>query len=557
MRVTNNMLVSNMMRNLNNNLRRLDKYQNQMATGKRVHRPSDDPVRASRALKLRTDLSRLEQYKKNSNNALSWIEVTESAVAEVGDVLQRARELTVRAATGTLSADDKQKIVDEMKQLKDHLISAGNTNYAGRYLFSGYHTDKKLFDSDGSFNIDITSSSLKNKPTTTVEVSVGEDIQVSTNGLDIFQHEEINPLLGKLPFGEGIGNYATQGELVAASVFDLSTDFTTGVNGDVGVEIILDGTSYNIDSADLTSLDGTSTTKQDIVNLINNAEDGGGNKLRAVGEAYINIEGKLVIQSDSYGTGATVQVNFSGDTGGGLDVADLEAAFGITDGSLVAGDDSVETFVEGAETLSDGDINNDAFEGIEFIIDYNGEEKRITLGPLATDDLAGLIDSINDALDAEFGAGVIETSTVDSGDGTNFYIRFDTLNSPNDGTKPNLKVDVVRSEESILLQDFDEAIAAMTSGDEDEINAFLGKLDNHINRVLSVRSDIGARVNRLELIQNRIDENNLTYTKLLSDNEDADMAEVIMHLSNSENVYRASLSTGARVIQPTLIDFIR
>ncbi len=554
MRITNNMLMSNMMRNLNNNLRRLDKYQTQMSTGKRIQKPSDDPVRASRALRLRTDLSRLEQYEKNSDNALSWIEITESAVAEVGDVLGRARELTVRAATGTLGTDDKQKIADEMKQLKEQLISSGNTNYAGRYIFSGYKTDSQLFDKDGNYNIDITSSTLKNKPTTSVEIGVGEEIQVSTNGLDIFQYEEIDTLLGKLPFGEATGTAATQGELVADSAFNLNADFSTGA-GDAEVKITIDGNSYTVNNTDLASLDGTNTTKQDIVNLINNAENGG-IRLRDVGEAYINIEGKIVIQNESYGTGSSIQVDYIGDSGGGLNEADLAAAFGIPNGSTANGADSIETSIEGTETFTNADITNEAFEGTEFIVEYNGEEKRVTLGPLATDDLGGLIDSINAALDTEFTPGSIVASTVDNGGG-NFSIKFETQNSPNDGTKPQLSVDVVRANESTLLKDFDEAIASMNVGDEGKIGEFLGKLDNHINRILSVRSDIGSRVNRMELIQDRIGKNNLTYTDLLSKNEDADMAEVIMNLKNQENVYRASLSAGARVIQPTLIDFIR
>jgi flagellar hook-associated protein 3 FlgL len=430
MRITNNMLVMNMMRNLNNNLRRLDKYQNQLSTGKLVQMPSDDPVRASRALKLRTDLNKLEQYDKNVTNALSWIEVTESAISNVEDVLQRARELTVRAANDSLSTEDKQKVADEMKQLKEHLISLGNTNYAGRYIFSGYKTDKKLFTEDGKFNIDITSSALANRPETTYEIGVGEDIEVSTNGIDVFGYEEIHPTLSKLPYG-----------------------YDTGI------------------------AESTSSSAEEAV-------------------------------------------------------------------------------IKGDELLMDADIQSDTFENTEFLINYNGVNKRISIGTLSSATVNGFVTELQTKIDAEFGAGKISVTAEDNDmDGTDYAIKFSTVNSSN--IKPVLSVDIVRAKESTLIKDFEEAINAMNTGDSEGIQEFLDDIDSHINRILSVRSDIGARVNRLELVQNRIDENNVTFTKLLSENEDADLAEVIMKLKNNENVYRASLSTGAKVIQPTLIDFIR
>lgn len=559
MRVTNNMLVMNMMRNLNNNLNRLSKYQTQLSTGKLIQAPSDDPVRASRALKLRTDLAKLEQYEKNTNNAISWLEITESAVADIGDVLQRARELTVRAANDSLTTEDKQKIASEMQQLKKQLISLGNTNYAGRYIFSGYKTDEKLFAEDGKYNIDITSSALENLPVTTYEIGVGEDVQVSTNGLDIFDFEEINPLLEKIAYGESKGTAAEKAILKSSSSFDLGFDFTSGINNDAKIDVIIDGTTYTVNSADLTVLDGSATSidEQDILRIIKNADDGTGNKLSDVADVYFDIENKLVIKNKNYGFSSQITINFTGDTGGGLDVADLEAAFGgIVNGTTVNGTDVVETSIETSETLTDADVTNAAFEGTEILVSYNGETRRVTIGTLPTEDIDGLITALNNAFDSEFPAGSVVASKVDQGGG-NYSIKFTSGNTLQDGTVPKLKIDVVRVKESTLIKDFEEVIDAMNSGNEDKIQEFLSKVDNHMHRILAVRADIGARMNRLELVSNRIEDNNITFTKLLSQNEDADMAEIIIKLKNEENVYRASLSTGAKVIQPTLIDFIR
>ena len=88
MRVTNNMLINNMIGYINQNLGRLSKYQNQVATGKKISVPSDDPIVAARALKLRTDVSEIEQFKRNTEDAISWLEITEDTVKSIGDVLQ-------------------------------------------------------------------------------------------------------------------------------------------------------------------------------------------------------------------------------------------------------------------------------------------------------------------------------------------------------------------------------------------------------------------------------------------------------------------------------------
>jgi flagellar hook-associated protein 3 FlgL len=78
-----------------------------------------------------------------------------------------------------------------------------------------------------------------------------------------------------------------------------------------------------------------------------------------------------------------------------------------------------------------------------------------------------------------------------------------------------------------------------------------------LNDVLEQRADVGARSNRLDLTKNRLSDQYTNFSELMSNNEDADMAEVIMNLKNEENVYKASLEAGARIIQPSLMDFLR
>lgn len=184
MRVTNGMLITNMMRNYKRNLSRIENYQEQLASGKSIRRPSDDPSGASKALKLRSDLSMNEQYIKNADNALSWLNITETALRDIGDTLQRARELTVQAANGTFTPENRAAIADEIEQLQQHIFQVSNSTYAGRYIFGGFRTDMPPFVSvPGAIQFE------GNEGEIVFEVGIGSRIPVNvtggTSGVDI------------------------------------------------------------------------------------------------------------------------------------------------------------------------------------------------------------------------------------------------------------------------------------------------------------------------------------------------------------------------------------
>lgn len=104
----------------------------------------------------------------------------------------------------------------------------------------------------------------------------------------------------------------------------------------------------------------------------------------------------------------------------------------------------------------------------------------------------------------------------------------------------------------------DNLIADLHAGDVSSLSGIrLGELDNEINHQLNIRATIGARVNRMDFVINRMQSQNISLTGLLSKTEDADIAQVISELKMQENVYRAALSVGARIVQPTLVDFLR
>lgn len=145
MRITNTMMIANTVRNLNNNAARLSKAQEQMSSQLKVKLASDDPVIASRAIKYRSYVSKVEQYQENVEDALSWQEVTDSALSDLGDVIAQLQEYTGQAATDTLSDTDRQAIKANVALLKEQVIQIMNSTYADRYIFGGYVTNEESY----------------------------------------------------------------------------------------------------------------------------------------------------------------------------------------------------------------------------------------------------------------------------------------------------------------------------------------------------------------------------------------------------------------------------
>lgn len=304
MRITNNMLITGMLHNVNNNLLKMSEYQDELATGKKIQSPSDDPVGISKVLKYKTDLSELEQYQTNTRDALSWLETTEIALIDMNEALQRVRELTVQASNGSNTSDDLEKIKNEVEQIKNHMISAANTSYAGRYIFSSYHTDEKLINEDGTFNINITNHEILNKPTTRYEIGIGDTMDISTNGLELFGAVELDNLLNTaLPDASVVqlsgavdltADYTVK-QAVHMGQFNLSGDYT-GDNLDLTMSI--EGTAYTF-LVDESVLDGSGTplTEQFVKDAFSNATTAGGDALSKFAEVQFDTSGNLIITS--------------------------------------------------------------------------------------------------------------------------------------------------------------------------------------------------------------------------------------------------------------------
>ena len=152
MRVTNLMMTNGMLSSIMANKADMNKKYEQYATQQKIQNPSDDPVIAIRALKYRSNLSELQQYReKNAEDASSWMSATETALTNMNSLLTELYNKCVSGATDTYETIDRDSMEQFLSNYKEEIYKSMNADNAGRYLFSGYRTDTSVcYTSDDS-----------------------------------------------------------------------------------------------------------------------------------------------------------------------------------------------------------------------------------------------------------------------------------------------------------------------------------------------------------------------------------------------------------------------
>ncbi len=196
MRLTNNMMVKNLMRNLNSNYKKMDRLSNELATGRKIMQPSDDPVGALRSMQLQTIIKENDQYIQNIDQANDWIDTSESALNEVNSVLLRARELAIYGASDTLDQEQRDSIKEEAIQLAEHIAQISNTSIGGRFVFSGHKTITKPY-------ADYTSVYQGDNNCLSVEISKSVKVDFSLQGDKVFDEafEAMRSIITDLSIG--------------------------------------------------------------------------------------------------------------------------------------------------------------------------------------------------------------------------------------------------------------------------------------------------------------------------------------------------------------------
>ncbi|MBN1129519.1 MAG: flagellar hook-associated protein FlgL [Chitinispirillaceae bacterium] len=140
MRITANQIIKNMVYVINDRFYDMSRLQEQLSTGKRLLRPSDAPVDVANDLKLKTKLAEIAQFKSNIEDGLSFMNVTDTAMMSMTELLQRMRELSIEASTDTMSGNERFYINKEVEQLLRQVVALVNTQYKADYIFNGTQT---------------------------------------------------------------------------------------------------------------------------------------------------------------------------------------------------------------------------------------------------------------------------------------------------------------------------------------------------------------------------------------------------------------------------------
>lgn len=149
-RITNMMVSSSVLADLNEASARMSKTQQQMSSGKQITRPSDDPYGTSRALTLSSDISGVQQYQRNVGEATAWQNITDAALSKINDAVQRARELTLQASTDSAGQAARDAAAAEIDQLTETIKGEANASYGGSYVFAGTATNTKPYAVGGA-----------------------------------------------------------------------------------------------------------------------------------------------------------------------------------------------------------------------------------------------------------------------------------------------------------------------------------------------------------------------------------------------------------------------
>ena len=209
-RTTNNQSAVHVLDDLQRVSASLQHTQRKLSTGKEINQVEDDPVAAGRAMHLRSEVSDVQQYQKNINEALGFQDASESAMSSVQDIMKRAKELVVQAGNGTLDQTGLNNIAAEIKQLVEAARQSMNGTYAGRYLFSGTATLTPPFPSPA-----LTYAGDDN--TMQRVIGQGEQVDLNLRGWEAFSvppttgGQNVLQLLDKVATDLAAGNRAALG----------------------------------------------------------------------------------------------------------------------------------------------------------------------------------------------------------------------------------------------------------------------------------------------------------------------------------------------------------
>ena len=509
MRITNKIMQRNNLSNINTNKIYQDKLSTQMSTQKKITRPSDDPVVAIRALRLRSNVTEITQYySKNIPDAESWLDVTEDALKNLTEVITSMISQCTKGANGDLTSSDREIIIEQLKALSEEVYSTGDVDYAGRYVFTGYRTDTSLSFSEEFTQTYTITEQLDNTAIDTItKVNTSDLLDINAAnyaGIDVNETEissvEVYRII--LAYDDCSADYAPTIEYGAS----LDAD------GKIGFANTLTATTVH-------SYDDPYT--------------------QAAGDPeaviYVPETGELLLGEKYY---KALMAAKDDTTTSGVNEGEIRVTYEKS--HWTSGDLRPEHYFycesEGItynDTYLSGEPNKQA---IEYDVGFN---QTIRVNSTADEcfqhgigrEVDDLVQAIQDVVDLEAVKTEIEKlqETASGTDAETLQTQLDAVNKA-------------------LTLAKDKCQKMFESG----ITAFQGYLDD-ANLCIT---NCGTRSSKLELIENRMQNQKTTFETLKSENEDADITEVAIQLNSAELTYEAALMATGKVMQTSLLNFI-
>ena len=527
MRMTNKIMQNNSLYNINNNKVLQDKLSTQMSTQKKLTRPSDDPVVAIRALRLRTSVSELTQfYEKNAPDAESWLKVTEDALGTGAEVLTDMVKQATKAANKDLTTEDLNIILEQMRNLKDEYYSTGNVDYAGRYVFTGYRTDTTL-----SFTEEVMDMNPQPSYEITEQVTIGDFDKINYTMKDVL--DGISQTNYQTYTGD---KEVTEQQISNTDIYRLRLaydDLSVTTDPDSG-----EMTTPKISLQDAQGNAMTITVVDDIDRAYIEAASGNGpGQSRVVfcaktGELLFSEAAYKALEEDPNLTPETeIQVTYTKNK---WEKGDLRPEHYFACKATTV-EDGVENIVNYNQEYL---LGKEESQVIEYDVGYNQTIRVNTTAREAfTHDLDRDID------DLEVMMAQLNEITI-------------TLA---DLTKAKEGLSETDSNYKLITNQVDAAQKAydyIREGVHELFEATITRMQTHLDDTNIAVTDNGTRSSRLELVSNRLMEQKTTFQTLQSENEDVDITETAIQLTSTELTYEAALMATGKIMQTSLMNYI-
>ena len=531
MRITNKIIRNNSLSNINTNKTYADKLNTQMSTQKKIDRPSDDPVVAIRALRLRGDVTEVTQYySKNIPDAENWLSVTEGALSNLASVVTDMQAQCTKGSSGELTVKDRQIILESLKALRDEVYATGDADYAGRYIFTGYRTDTSLsFGEDTKAKYTITEQKTA--------AAIDERVYVKTvdpslsGNLDLFDVNETNFSTYKTASEE-----FTEQDISSVTYHRIRLDYkdVDSNRQDVKVEYTGDdgmtGVISTVVAMNSFELDSNGKSPYELINDY----PGGMILVKDTGELLLGDRAYEILQGTkdnaSTATKNEAEIRITYDKSNWLK-SDLrpEHYYACRKSDPVNGDvyynQDYLTSVTGSTQVIEYDV------GYNQVIRVNSTADECFNHGIGRE-VDDLIDALGKTIDME-----------------NQVSKLKSLYEQKKGTTEEEQVKELYDAAQKAYSLFKDSTQKLL---ERGITRMQGYLDN---TNLAVTNN-GTRSKKLALIETRMQSQKTTFETLKSENEDIDIAAVTIELASAQTVYEASLMSSAKVMKSTLLDFI-